>query len=83
MSSTAIVLSPLPDFAYVAAMNRFNPPADLPLAGKIFFWVAFIIVMAAFSYFAIPILDQYVALPFSEWVGNTLFGPEPSAPASQ
>lgn len=51
-------------------MSRFDPPSDLPLIGKVLYWMTWIGGMALFSYFVLPIIAEHVSEPFSAWVGS-------------
>lgn len=43
-------------------------PGELPFIGKVLFVVLFTAFMAAFSYFVLPYVYEYVSLPFGDWV---------------
>lgn len=72
-----------PVFFATMAYDHFRPPEHFSPRGRFLFralcWVTFIVGMLAFSYFVVPIIAQYVSQPFSEWVGNTIFGPKDAA----
>ena len=61
------------------AYDHFKPPEHFSPRGRFLFralcWVTFIIVMAVFAYFAVPLLDRYAGTPFADWFTNLIFGP--------
>lgn len=60
--------------------DHFRPPEHLSRTGKLLFralcLVTFVVAMAGFSYFVLPLVAEYVSGPFSTWVGNLFFGPK-------
>lgn len=59
--------------------HHLGPPKELPPIGKLLYVVTFTILFAVCAYFLVPLIDTYVGLPFSEWLGNTIFGPKDAA----
>jgi hypothetical protein len=64
--------------------DHFRPPEHFSPTGKLAFralcLVTFIIVMALFSYFVLPIIYEHVSLPFADWITDLVFGPSDVAP---
>jgi hypothetical protein len=64
----------------MSQFDHFRPPEHLSLSGKLAFrvlcWAVFVIAMALFAYFVVPLVAEHISKPFSEWVGTTLFGPK-------
>lgn len=62
--------------------DHFRPPEHFSPTGRFLFravcTVLFVIIMAAFVYFVVPLIELYVSAPLSEWVGNFFFGPRAS-----
>jgi hypothetical protein len=58
---------------YISTMSydHFRPPEHFSPSGKMVFralcWVTFIIAMALFSYFILPLVYRYVSLPLGDW----------------
>ena len=54
--------------------DDFRPPEHFtPLQGlgfRLLCIVSFVVVMTLASYFALPLVEQYVSVPFSNWVGS-------------
>lgn len=54
--------------------DDFRPPAHFtPLQGlafRLLCIVTFAVGMALVAYFVIPLVEQYVSVPFSNWVGS-------------
>jgi len=60
--------------------DHFKPPEHFSPTGKFAYramlTLLFVLIMVAFIYFAVPVIQTYVSEPLSAWVGNTLFGPK-------
>ncbi|BCH22087.1 hypothetical protein MesoLjLb_18720 [Mesorhizobium sp. L-8-3] len=54
--------------------DDFRPPAHFtPFQGLLFRLlciVSFIVVMTLFAFFVLPLVEQYVSIPLSNWVGS-------------
>lgn len=48
-------------------MSRFDPPSELPLIGKILYWITFIGGMLLISYFVLPLVYEHVSIPLGDW----------------
>lgn len=63
-----------PIFTLMSDYDHFRPPAHFtPLQGltfRLLCIVSFVVCMALFAYFVLPLVEQYVSVPFSEWVGS-------------
>jgi hypothetical protein len=61
--------------------DHFRPPEHFSPMGKVLFRLlclaTVVIVMSAFAYFVAPLINEYVGVPFGNWVGNLIFGPAP------
>jgi hypothetical protein len=60
--------------------DHFKPPEHFSSAGKFTYravlTILFALIMIAFVYFVVPMIQIYVSEPLSTWVGNLLFGPK-------
>jgi hypothetical protein len=60
--------------------DHFRPPEHFSPAGKFAYravlTILFLLIMAAFVYFVVPVIQIYVSKPLSTWVGDLLFGPK-------
>ncbi|MCO5083874.1 MAG: hypothetical protein M9955_19730 [Rhizobiaceae bacterium] len=51
-------------------MSHIGPDPRLPFAGKVLFWLFWIVGMALIAIFIAPLVAEYISTPFSQWVGS-------------
>lgn len=56
-------------------MTQARGPEELPFIGKVLFVVIMVVGMAAFSYFVLPYIGEYISGPFARWSADIIFGP--------
>lgn len=64
-------------------MSHIGPDPRLPFAGKVFFWLFWIVGMALIAIFIAPLVYRYVSLPLGDWAYETIrqwTGEPPRAP---
>jgi hypothetical protein len=58
------------------AYDRFRPPEHFSPKGKFLYramlMVLFILIMSAFAYFVVPLIQTYVSFPAGDWVYEQL-----------
>ena len=63
--------------------DHFRPPEHFSPTGKLAFralcLVTFIVAMALFSYFVLPLIYEHVSHPLSQWSSDLIFGPKDAA----
>jgi hypothetical protein len=60
--------------------DHFKPPEHFSPARKFAYrailTVLFALIMIAFVYFVVPLIDRYAGVPFADWFTDLVFGPK-------
>jgi hypothetical protein len=59
-----------PETAREKTLSHIGPDPRLPFAGKVLFWLFWIVGMALIAIFIAPLVAEYISTPFSQWVGS-------------